>query len=598
MAAVTSGRSVGRARHRATRRRTRRRLIVLGLGVLVVAAWAAFAARSLLRAEDELEAGRTQVRAAQRLPPSDLLDGTGDDELARATARFESAAERLDHPVIAPLRVLPWFGRQLDSITSMVDAAGRATTLGTIALDRINETVGDGVPSGPERPAGLRQVGAAAEELNAGLAELDLGPDEALVGRLHHARTEFAADLARLGDTLASLGDASRGLAQLLEGPHRYLVLAANNAQMQNGQGMFLDYGVLETAGGQFNLSTFNSMLDLPRPAEAAALDPGIAAAWPWMNPNDDWRHLGTSANFAVTASTAQRMWANTAQPPIDGVLAVDAVALRALLVLTGPVTVDGTPLDADSVVRFVLHDQYVEFLGDESTDEAQAARQDRLRAVARAALDALDGAATLDLSGLADLADAARARHLMAWSSVPAHQRAFEAAHIDGSIPADAALLSVVNRGGTKLDWYLDVSADVTVDSRADADRVTVSVNLHNTVEPEGEPRYIVGPYPDTGLVVGQYLGVVTMTLPADAAGVTAEGGPVVVAGEDSGRPLIGVRVLVEPGGEATAVVRFDMPSGTGRLRVMPSGRARPVEWTLGDQTVRDRRAPTLSWA
>ena len=50
-------------------------------------------------------------------------------------------------------------------------------------------------------------------------------------------------------------------------------------------------------------------MPDLPSPATPVPLDPDIAAAWPWLDPNDDWRHLGTTARFPVTAATAQSLW-------------------------------------------------------------------------------------------------------------------------------------------------------------------------------------------------------------------------------------------------------------------------------------------------
>jgi hypothetical protein len=575
----------------------RRRLVVVSALALVMAAWGLFAAWSLLKAHDDIQTARSAVRAVQHSTPAEFLDGAADANLAEAEARLAEANRRLDHPAVASLRWVPWLGRQVSSVTALAEAAGEATDLATTALDRFDAAVGDGVPAGPERPAALRQVADTAAWLRDGLADLDLGPDHALLGRLSDARTEFAGDLADLDRSLDRLSTAAAGLADLLDGPHRYLVLAANNAQMQNGQGMFLDYGVLETDGGSFTLSELSSLADLAVPATPVPLDPDTSAAWPWMDPNHDWRHLGTTARFPSTAATAQRLWAATGQPPIDGVLSVDAVALRALLMLTGPVTIDGAALDADTVVPFVLHDQYSQYLATGNTDVNQAAREDRLRAVAGAALEAFDQASHLDLSALAVLADAARARHLMAWSSVPDQQAGFEAAGIDGSLPPRGVLLSVVNRGGNKLDWFLGVRADMSVETGADADHVVVTVALHNRVDPAAETRYVAGPYPSSGLVPGQYLGVVTMSLPDEAANVDVEGGNVVVAGPDGGGQLVGAEVLVDAGGNASVVFAFDLPPGTRSLPVLPSGRAEPIEWHLGDQSVLDALQPTLSW-
>jgi hypothetical protein len=274
-------------------------------------------------------------------------------------------------------------------------------------------------------------------------------------------------------------------------------------------------------------------------------------------------------------------MWAATGRPPVDGVLAIDPIALRAFLQLTGPITVDGQSFDVDSVVPYLLHDQYDEFLASGATEEHQVARGDRLRAVARATLDAL-GTADLDIEGTAELGETAGGRHLLAWSSEPAQQRAFEAAGIDGEVPADGLLLSVVNRGGNKLDWLLDVTASVTVaqDAATSSDHVTVAVDLHNLVDPAVEPRYVAGPW-DASLAAGQYLGVVTLTMPAAATNAAADG-EVVVAGHDGASSLLGARVVVDPGASATVEFRFDVPRGTAPLQLLPSGRAEPIDWRV----------------
>jgi hypothetical protein len=560
--------------------RARRWRASLLIGTIVIVGWLAFAGWTLLHAHAEIEDGRNDVRAVQGLTPSELLDGTAQAELDRAHDHFTRAVHRLGHPIVTPIRVLPWVGRQLSSVTSLATSARDATDLVRDGIARIDGTVGGGVPAGPDRPAALTEVAAATSELSDGLRGLDLGPDRALIGKLADARTEFTREIAELADRLDNVATVSRGLAGLLDGPHRYLVLAANNAQMQNGQGMFLDYGVVETAGGAIHLGEFASLPELPTPSAPVALDPDIAAAWPWLDPNDDWRHLGTTARFPATAATAQRLWAAVGRPPVDGVLAVDAVALRSLLILTGPVDVDGTTIDAASVEAYLLHDQYVEFFGTgATTDAAQVAREDRLHAVARATLDAVGATDHLDLSAITSVGQMLDDRHLMAWSSIPEQQAAFEAAGIDGSVPADGVLVSVVNRGANKLDWFLDIDAALGTD---DTDRVTLTVNLHNAVDPAAEPRYVAGPY-EPGLAAGDYLGVVTATIPGSATNVTVDGGPVVVAGRDGDSLLYGARVHIGPGTGTSVVFQFDLgPDDPPQLVPLPSGRAHDVEWLV----------------
>ncbi|MGH9119223.1 MAG: DUF4012 domain-containing protein [Acidimicrobiales bacterium] len=587
----------GRRRVRSHPRGHPRRLRWLVLaGAVAIAGWGGFVAWSLVLFHSEIEAGRDAVRTVQGLQIDHLIDGTGNETLTEAHDRFAAASDRLDHPLMRPARLLPWAGRQLRSITALATSARDATDMADNALVGIADAVGDGLPAGPGRPAALGEVASVAGDLLRGFEGLDLGPEHALIGRLNDARTEFGREIDELTVRLETLVAVTDGLSGLLEGPHRYLVFAANNAQMQNGQGMFLDYGILETAGGELNLSEFRSVPDLPNPTAPVALDPDIAAAWPWMDPNRDWRHLGTTARFPATAATAQALWTAVGQPPVDGVISIDAVALRSLLTLAGPVDVAGRTIDAESVESYLLHDQYVEYFGSGPTTEAaQLAREDRLRSVANATLDAIDGTSSLDLAALAPVAETLQNRHLMAWSSIAAQQRAFEAAGIDGSVPADGLLVSVVNRGANKLDWFLDVTADVGVEASSEGDQVTVTVLVHNAVDPAIEPAYIAGPY-DHGLAAGQYLGVVTATIPGAATNVTVERGEVVVAGDDGDSILYGARVVVDPGGDATVVFRFEMrPGDLEHLVLQPSGRVHRVEWLIDGQPATD---PNVSLA
>ena len=65
---------------------------------------------------------------------------------------------------------------------------------------------------------------------------------------------------------------------------------------------------------------------------------------------------------------------------------------------------------------------------------------------------------------------------------------RAFEAAGVDGEITEGGVLLSVVNRGGNKLDWFLDVEATMSVTAAPPA-KVEVHARLRNQVGPGSPP-------------------------------------------------------------------------------------------------------------
>ncbi len=359
------------------------------------------------------------------------------------------------------------------------------------------------------------------------LADLDLGPDEALIGRLADARAEFSGDLEEMRATLASTQQISAGLATMLDGPGRWLLLASNSAQMQNGSGMFLSWAPLDVTAGAFDVGDVQPLAEFET-GPAVALDPDQAARWPWMDPNVDIRHLGTSARFDATAATAVRLLESAGHGHFDGVIAVDPFALRALLMMTGPVDVDGTPVTAEGVVAELLHDQYATLVGattGAAGDDATIARRDRLGAVARGALEAFSTLDHVERDGIEILVDAAHGRHLMAWSADPALQTAFSEADIAGELPQNGVLLSVVNRGGNKLDWFLGVDAKLTFTPDPAGDLVEVRATLSNEAVLGPEPTYVVGPYPGSGLSAGDYLGIATLTVPGGSTEVNRSG-------------------------------------------------------------------------
>lgn len=584
---------------RSTRRR--RWPLVVGL-VAVVGAWFVWCGWTIVLAHNDIQDGRALARDLQHDGYDQLIDGDDRSQLDAVRARFTAAAERLEQPGLAPLRIVPVIGRQLDSTTSLSQSVRDATTAGMVALDRLDLARGDTLPAGPGRPAALREVAQIASDLGDDLKSLDLGPDEGLIGRLSDARIELQGDIDELVATSERAEVVARGMGEVFEGPGRWLLVAANNAQMQNGSGMFLSYSVMDIEGGRITIGDVHRTEDL-LPLEPVDLDTDQAALWPWMDPNGDFRHLGTSARFDATAETAADLYAAAGNEPVDGVLAVDAFALRSLLTITGPALVDGEMVTAERVVEDLLHDQYEVLVAAGPNEAAQESRRDRLGQVAKAAMDGLGRANDLESEDVDALVSAAHARHLMAWSPDPDRQAAFEAAGIDGAPPDDGLLLSVVNRGGNKLDWFLAVEATMSVRRDPAGDEVEVRARLVNQV-PAGEPRYVAGPFPGSGLRSGQYLGVATLMIPGYATDLTVDGSAPVVRGPDGVHQVVGAQVLVEPGGDADVVFRFRMPAGAHELQVISAARAQLTTWSFMDPTgspplvFQDASPSVLRWA
>ena len=123
-------------RGRGSRRRwSRRTRILVGLGVLLLLVWVAFAALQLAKARQEAVTG---INGLESLRASMTVESVnrGSDlaGLRRANAHFRAANNRTRSPALAPLRILPVVGRQIRSVDALTAAASDVTTIAEARL--------------------------------------------------------------------------------------------------------------------------------------------------------------------------------------------------------------------------------------------------------------------------------------------------------------------------------------------------------------------------------------------------------------------------------------------------------------------------------
>lgn len=569
----------------------RRRRLWLLLAVLVVLGWAAAAGASLLRARSDLEAGLASVQRAQKLTaPADLVAGSPLADLRDASGAFDRGHDRLSSPLVAPLKLLPVAGRQLRSATALAGASARITVVGRDAVGEAQRALQRPPSAGAERIALLRELGQIATRAEARIADVDLGPSKALVGTLADKRAELDERLAELRRTLRDGGTAATGLADLLQGPRRYLVLAANNSEMRAGSGMFLSVGEMTFVDGGFSLGDFQPAGGLYRNDPPPITDADLADRWGWLNPNKEWRNLGASPRFAASAELATRMWGR----PVDGVLALDPITVQAIVEATGPVEVGGRRLEADAVDDFLLYEQYV---GITSIDaNAQAGRRELLGLLAKAALGNVDRGGW-DMARLAStLARAARGRHVMAWAARPEEQRVWESAGIDGRLERDSMMVSLLNRSANKLDRFVELDANLSLRPDAGATAAELRVTVTNTT-PADAPVYVAGPYPGSPVGAGDYFGILSVNLPAFAGDIDSDGGDPAAAGPDGPTRVHAVPVTVARGQSKTVTFRFRIAAVSGSLVVEPSARVPAVSWTAPGGSWQSGESRRVTW-
>lgn len=548
-----------------------------------------------LAARDLQDAKATSLAARDDLDGSALRDGTLAVELERATERFRRGRDRLEHPLLAPLRLVPVLGRQHRSAVALARSAGLLAAAGSRAARDVGDAIDPPPDSGEARLAALRRISGAANEARRALETVDLGPERGLLGPLHDAREDLRVEVeqARLG--LRRGSEVTEAVTGFLSSDRRYLLLAANNAEMRAASGMFLSIGVLETDAGEIRLGDMLPAGGLALEPPGVPLEGDLAELWGWTGAGQDWRNLAMSPRFEASAPVAAAMWEARTGDRIDGVLAVDVIALKALLSATGPVEVEGERIRAGDVERRLLHDQYVGLTYDDRSADSQDKRREELGGIAGAVVDALE-AGRIDLPALAnELSAAAAGRHVLAWSRHPDEQRGWESADISGRLAKASLVVSVLNRGGNKLDPFLDVDADIAVGEPGGGERrVDVAIRIRNTT-PEGEPEYVAGPHPDHDVAAGTYLGLVAVNAPFEARRLALAEGAAVVRGADGPTQAIATDVVLARGATTTVRLSFFLPVSVVEVVVEPGARVPPTTFTAGSLGWVDERRRTI---
>jgi Protein of unknown function (DUF4012) len=568
---------------------------VLAGVVVVLLLWGAYLAilgHSAYQSDREGLASLELVKADQT--PGNVTSGSTERTLRTAERSFQQASSDLSSPLFAPLTVLPVLGRQLQSVRAITAGAAVVSQTGVTFANRVHAVLDEPRNAGPQRVQSVRQLGQLSADAANALAHIDTGPSRALIGPLAAKHDEFVNQLDSVRSRLANAAAVSNAVSGILQGPQTYLVLASNNAEMRAGSGAFLEVGSATAADGSVELGAMTPSGSLALPIGAVTPTGDLKRNWGWLLPGVDWRNLGVTPQFDVTAPMAAQMWQVKTGQHVDGVLSLDVEGLRQLLIATGPVVVGTTTVNADSIDQYLLHDQY-EGLTDDATSDL--GRTDQLGALAKAVVQKLQDQ-SLDLNALAtSVATATAGRHLLVWSSHPATESAWRKSGAAGLLAYDSVDADLINRGGNKLDQYVAVNVGVSAAPSGTNTAVTMTIHVANKTPP-GQSQYIAGPYPGLGTTYGQYVGLLAANLPGDAFDRKASGGgPLAADGPEGPTWLMAVPVSVLAGSSATVTVTYKLPGRHGVMTVEPSARIPAEAWVFGNRAFTDSSPTNLSW-
>ncbi|WP_238449590.1 DUF4012 domain-containing protein [Micromonospora sp. 4G55] len=345
----------------------------------------------------------------------------------------------------------------------------------------------------------LRAVSTELADVNTVVREtrnrLDAVPTADLVDQIRTALTGLRAEIDRLAGLTGAADQGARVLPSLLgaDGRRTYLLVSQNPAELRATGGMFGAYAVIRADNGRVEMVTQGAAVDLERfdppvatlPAETRQLYTDLPAIYP--------ADVNLTPHFPTAAKLYREMVRRRTGTTVDGVLAVDPVALSYLLAATGPVTVSGGPkLASDTVVRTLLSDTY---------RTMSLKEQDAYYAAAAAAVFDAFLAAKVNPKAILSAFDRSIAeRRILFWSARSGEQRIFGDSRVSGILPEHETVPSVgvfLNDGsGAKLGYYLKPTAQLTVGECQEEGRrqLRLRFSLHSSAPTSGLTRSVLG--------------------------------------------------------------------------------------------------------
>jgi hypothetical protein len=520
------------------RRRWVRPVVVAAVLLIGIGAWTALSASLVLDSRRSAEAGRDRLVALSVGDPLELdLDVLAAD-LRIADAELRRAEGDLASPLLWPVRPLPVLGRQLASARALAGSSRAVVNEAALLVDSVAEGRQRG-DDAEDRLDVLASIDEGLSRLGATLDAAELGPDDGLIGPLVQARNEAADRFAELRAEVDRGQVVVGGLRSFLD-DSQYLLLGANNAEMETGGGMYLSVGELSIIDGAFDLADFLHSSSTLVAAEVAIVDDGVAQRWGHIRPTTDFRKLNVTPRFErYSGPQAIEMWqALTGRRP-SGVLVIDPAVIQAVLGVVGPVEVDGQWYDGTGLLQFALVEQYRQY----TQMEDQGDRRDLVGDIANAAVAALDG---------------------------------------------DEVLVNLANLAGSKIDPFVDLSIDAHHEHGPDGSTLVLDVEIHNGVPPDVE-GFALGSLWAVGLEdrPGTYWGRLVVYAPGATRALRVEPQlPLEVLGREGELAVVAGRLEVGPQATERLRVEVELAPGVERITILPAARPRPVRWSFDGET------------
>lgn len=575
-----------------TRRLIANRVFQVSVVALVLlAAVLGWLAYSALKVKDDLEAARDDAsRARAAVLGGDQAGAKSSADAASAAAR--SASDRSHGIVWSAAAAIPWVGDPLRSVQQMSDVTADLAEQVLVPSAQLSDVLdpaklrdGDAIDIEPLRAA--QPELARVADASGRLAERVTGIEPSWLGMVADARTELTEQVEDANATVWGTEIAARLVPTMLggDGPRNYLVAFQTPSEARGTGGLFGGFAVVNATDGRVTVPTLgaNSVFEDPVTPQLN-LGEDYDTLYGPFRPYTDYRNANLSPDFTDAAKIWIANWKEQTGQQLDGVLALDPIALSYVLEVMGPVTLPGgEEITADNVVPITLSTSYERFAEDNE------ARKLYLQSIAKAVVTQLASAEGDTGATLEALGRGVSERRIMLYSTRPQEQEILESTNLGHQISAtESPYLQVAlgNAAGNKLDYYLRREIDYRAGGCSGETREsTVTVRLTNTLDDLSLPEYVIG---SMGTRLNKARGVnmsnveFLTTKGSVLKDITVDGESAFYVNETlRGRPYISTRVSVPPGETVEVKVVLDEPtSAAGQAEV-------PVQPLVDDPTV-----------
>ncbi|MBE7324797.1 DUF4012 domain-containing protein [Nocardioides sp. Y6] len=527
---------------------------------------------------DATEAQADLTKAAEAIKAGDMEEGW--EHVAAARVHVDDVTDVTDGASGRVLSLVPYFGRGVGDARRLATAMDELTTALEVAEDIYPEVSGDEstlLRDGNINLATMNKLVDSVERIEDHVLEArtqleDVHDEAPLLGTMAARKRDAALDQVRpAASGLKRMRPLVDSLPDVLgaKGERKYLLAMMNPSEMKYSGGSMLTFSVLEVEDGVLRRGKVRDVSTNPKLFRRGFWEnvEGNVFASPY---SERITHANVAPSWPVAGEETLRAWEwlrreRADDPSMDGLIAIDLVALSHVLRATGPLQVAGVgEVTADNLLPKLAGD-YARF-----TPEQQAQRKSLNRRLIPAFTDRLFSG--VDFVGtMKAMNQSAQERHLALYFRDEDEQAAAREVGFDGDLSqTDHDYLAVFTQNilASKADYFQrkDVVSRVKVRPDGSA-RVTLDATVENTASGLMSGQLSEYTDPDLTMFMATFLprGAQVRSLTVtDSDGQRPGGNPdptISETGEYFDRPYVRERVVARAGDSARMQLVYDVP-------------------------------------